>query len=212
MQMLHLNLGFSKIINQIIQTTISINLNIHGTVSLVTTSTGNAISLTGNSYVTVNNTGFNACLKDVDTCSSGFTLTINVNLKQLANNTYIISSGGDLQNHKGIALYYNNNKLHFIVTTTSHQWIITAPNPLTLNTWHKIELSWSQTSGSSLIVDGNLIGSVSQSVSTTATLVKPLTIGFGYTQQVAVSMVVSGIQTFDSHRENLVVNGLVTSK
>ena len=210
--MLHLNLGFSQIINQIIQTTININLNIHGTVNLVSIPTGNAISLTGNSYVTVNNTGFNACLKDVDTCSSGFTLTINVNPKQLANNTYIISSGGDLQNHKGIALYYFNNKLHFIVTTTSHQWIITAPNPLTLNTWHKIELSWSQTSGSSLIVDGNLIGSVSQSVSTTATLVKPLTIGFGYTQQVAVSMVVSGIQTFDSHRENLVVNGLVTSK
>lgn len=211
--MVHLNFGFTQIIQHIIQTTININLNTHGNVSIVNTPTGNGVQLTGNSYVTVNNTGFNACLKDITSCTSGFTLTINVNLQhQLANNAYIISSGGDLPNHSGIALYNVNNQLHFVVTTSSHQWIVIVPNTLTVNVWHKIELSWSMTSGASLVIDGHLAGSVIQAQPTpAATQVKPISIGFGYHQQISISMTFSGLQTFDSHRENLIVNGLVSS-
>lgn len=211
--MVHLNFGFTQIIQHIIQTTININLNTHGNVSIVSTPTGNGVQLTGNSYVTVNNTGFNACLKDITSCTSGFTLTINVNLQhQLANNAYIISSGGDLPNHSGIALYNVNNQLHFVVTTSSNQWIVIVPNTLTVNVWHKIELSWSMTSGASLVIDGHLAGSVIQAQPTpAATQVKPISIGFGYHQQICISMTFSGLQTFDSHRENLIVNGLVSS-
>ncbi|XP_062591670.1 uncharacterized protein LOC134253173 [Saccostrea cucullata] len=209
--MVHLNLGFTQIIQNVIHTSLQTMFNIHGTATLVNSVNGKAINLTGNSYITVNNTGFNACLKDIDTCSSGFTLAINVNLHQLTDNTYIVSSGGDLQNHKGIALFYQNNKLHFVVTTTSKQWIVSVPNTLTLNVWHKIELSWSKTSGSLLVIDNNLAGSVSQPQPTVAQQVMPLTIGHGYNHQVSISMTVSGVQTFDSHRENLVINGLVTT-
>lgn len=211
--MVHLNFGFTQIIQHITQTTININLNTHGNVSIVSTPTGNGVQLTGNSYVTVNNTGFNACLKDITSCTSGFTLTINVNLQhQLANNAYIISSGGDLPNHSGIALYNVNNQLHFVVTTSSNQWIVIVPNTLTVNVWHKIELSWSMTSGASLVIDGHLAGSVIQAHPTpAATQVKPISIGFGYHQQICISMTFSGLQTFDSHRENLIVNGLVSS-
>ncbi|XP_062578887.1 uncharacterized protein LOC134240829 [Saccostrea cucullata] len=209
--MVHLNLGFTQIIQNVIHTSLQTTFNIHGTATLVNSVFGKAINLTGNSYITVNNTGFNACLKNIDTCSSGFTLAINVNLHQLTDNTYIVSSGGDLQNHKGIALLYQNNKLHFIVTTSSKQWIISVPNTLTLNVWHKIELSWSQTSGSLLVIDNNLAGSVSQPQPTVAHQVMPLTIGYGYHNHVSISMTVSGVQTFDSHRENLMINGLVTT-
>ncbi|XP_061171667.1 uncharacterized protein LOC133181143 [Saccostrea echinata] len=210
--MVHLNLGFTQIIQHVIHTNLHITLNIHGTATLVNSDSGKAISLTGNSYIIVNNTGFNACLKDIDTCSSGFTLTINVNLHQLTDNTYIVSSGGDLQNHKGIALFYKSHTLHFVVTTSSNQWIVTVPNTLSLNVWHKIELSWSKTSGSLLVIDNNLAGSVSRPQPTLAHQVLPLTIGHGYHHpQVSISMTVSGVQTFDSHRDNLMLNGLVTT-
>jgi hypothetical protein len=210
--MVHLSLGFLKIIEHVIHTTVNINFDIHGTVTLVTNDKGKGISLTGNSYVTVDNAGFNACLKDIDTCSSGFTLTVNVNLHNLTDNTYIISSGGDLQNHKGIALFYKNHQLHYVVTTATQQWVVVVKNSLSLNVWHKIELSWSKTSGSSLVIDNNLAGSVTQTQNVVGTQVKPLAIGYGYHQQVSISMIINGLQTFDSHRENLIVNGLVTSE
>ncbi|XP_056004432.1 uncharacterized protein LOC125658725 isoform X2 [Ostrea edulis] len=209
--MVHLNLEFTEIIEHVIHTTININFNIHGAVSLINSQNGKAINLTGNSYVTVNNTGFNSCIKDIDTCSSGFTIITNVNLHQLTDNTYIISSGGDLQNHKGIAFFYANHQLHFVVTTTSRRWVIVVNNSLSLHAWHHIELSWSKTSGSSLVIDNHLVGSVSQPLPVVATQVKPLTIGFGYHHQVSILMTINGLQTFDSHRENLIVNGLVTT-
>lgn len=59
------------------------------------------VHITENGFVTVNSTGFNFCLADINTCSSGFTFILNVKFHYLLDGTYILSSGGDLQNHTG---------------------------------------------------------------------------------------------------------------
>lgn len=45
---------------------------------------------------------------------------------------------------------------------------------MTLDTWHKIELSWSRALGSSLYIDDFLVGSVTMSEPSIAIMTKPL--------------------------------------
>lgn len=135
---------------------------------------GRDVHITENGFVTVNSTGFNFCLADINTCSSGFTFILNVNFHYLLDGTYILSSGGDLQNHTGISLKYENQQLHFIFTTSSNRWVISVNILLTLDTWHKIELSWSRALCSSLYIDDFLVGSVTMSEPSIATMTKPL--------------------------------------
>lgn len=172
---------------------------------------GRDVHITENGFVTVNSTGFNFCLADINTCSSGFTFILNVNFHYHLDGTYILSSGGDLQNHTGISLKYENQQLHFIVTTSGNRWVISVNTLLTLDTWHKIELSWSRALGSSLYIDDFLVGSVTMSETFIATMTKPLTLGFGFHRQINLSMTVNQMDAFDSPRQNLIINGITFS-
>lgn len=171
---------------------------------------GRDVHITENGFVTVNSTGFNFCLADINTCSSGFTFILNVNFHYLLDGTYILSSGGDLQNHTGISLKYENQQLHLIVTTSGNRWVISVNTLLTLDTWHKIELSWSRALGSSLYIDDFLVGSVTMSEPFIATMTKPLALGFGFHRQINLSMTVNQMDAFDSPKQNLIihVNGI----
>lgn len=44
---------------------------------------GRDVHITENGFVTVNSTGFNFCLADINTCSSGFTFILNVKFHYL---------------------------------------------------------------------------------------------------------------------------------
>lgn len=212
-QIAHLNWEFTQNTDNIIHTAAGTDLNIYGHVTMEPSDLDNGrdVHITENGYVTVNSTGFTFCLKDIDTCSSGFTLILTVRFHYLLNGTYILSSGGDLQNHKGISLKYENQQLHFIVTTSSNRWVISVNTLLALDTWHKIELSWSRALGSSFYIDGFLVGSVSMSGPSIATMTKPLALGFGYHQQVNLSMTINQMDAFDSPRQNLIINGITSN-
>lgn len=131
----------------------------------------------------------------------GFTLILTVKFHYLLNGTYILSSGGDLQNHKGITLKYENQQLYFIVTTSSNRWVISVNTLLASDTWHKIEFSWNRALGSSLYIDGFLVGSVSMSEPSIATM----------TKKVNLSMTANQMDAFDSPRQNLIINGITSN-
>ncbi|VDI09440.1 Hypothetical predicted protein, partial [Mytilus galloprovincialis] len=211
-QLLTLNAGFQTIAHQILQTTSTIKFTVHGNPTLVSTSTGHAIHITSNSqYLVIDKTGFTSCLSDLDKCTNGFTITTNVHFTTLTDNTYIISSGGNLPNTKGIALYYLNGNIHFVVSTSTKTWHLVMPHTLTLNVWHHLELSWNQNLGCELVDNGKLVGSVTQPVPHQATIVKQIAIGHGYTQSTThISMKVEGFKTVDANRASLVVAGIVS--
>ncbi|XP_071167716.1 uncharacterized protein [Mytilus edulis] len=211
-QLLTLNAGFQTIAHQILQTTSTIKFTVHGNPTLVSTSTGHAIHITSNSqYLVIDKTGFTSCLSDLDKCTNGFTITTNVHFTTLTDNTYIISSGGNLPNTKGIALYYLSGNIHFVVSTSTKTWHLVIPHTLTLNVWHHLELSWNQNLGCELVDNGKLVGSVTQPVPHQATIVKQIAIGHGYTQSTThISMKVEGFKTVDANRASLVVAGIVT--
>lgn len=172
---------------------------------------GRDVHITENGFVTVNSTGFNFCQANINTCSSGFTFILNVNFHYLLDGTYILSSGGDLQNHKGISLKYENQQLHFIVTISGNRWVISVNTLLTLDTWHKIEFSWSRALCSSLYIDDLLVGSVTMSEPSIATMTKPLALGYGFHRQMNLSMTANWTDAFDSLRQNLIINGITFS-
>lgn len=176
-QIANLNWEFTQKTDNTIHTTAGTDLNIYGHVTIEPSDLDNGryVHITENGVVTVNSTGFNFCLADIDTCSSGFTFILNVQFHYLLDGTYILSSGSDLQNRTGISLKYENQQLHLIVTTSSNRWVISVNTLLTLDTWHKIELSWSRALCSSLYTDDLLIGSVTMPEPSIATMTKPLT-------------------------------------
>lgn len=166
-----------------------------------------------NQYLVIDKTSFTSCLSDLDSCKSGFTIKTNVFFTQLVDNTYIISSGGNLPNTKGIAVYYKNHLLHFVVSTSTQTWHLTTTHELTLNTWHHLELSWQKSLGCELIDNGKIVGTMTRPVPHHATLVKQITIGHGYTTPPThISMKVEGFKTVDANRASLAVAGILTSK
>jgi hypothetical protein len=213
-QLITLNAGFQTIVHQVLQTTTTIKFTVHGNPQLVPGQTGKAVHITNSSqYLIVDKNGFTSCLSDIDHCTGGFTITTNVKFSTLTDNTYIISSGGNLPNTKGIALYYQGGKIHFVVSTSSQTWHLTIPHTFTLNVWHHIELSWQKNLGSELIDNGKLVGSVTQPVNQHATIVKQIAIGHGYTQSTThISMKVEGLKIVDANRVSLAVAGIYTGK
>lgn len=212
--MITLNAGFQTIVHQVLQTTTTIKFKVHGNPLLVAGQTGKAVHITNsNQYLIVDKIGFTSCLSDIDHCTGGFTITTNVKFSMLTDNTYIISSGGNLPNTKGIALYYQGGKIHFVVSTSTQTWHLTIPHTFTLNVWHHIELSWQKNLGSELIDNGKLVGSVTQPVTKHATIVKQIAIGHGYTTSTTqISMKVEGLKTIDANRVSLAVAGIFTGK
>lgn len=214
-ELVTLNAGFQTITHQVLQTTTTIKFTVHGNPTLVTTTTGQAIHITSsNQYLVIDKTGFTSCLSDLDKCTNGFTITTNVHFTStITDNTYIISSGGNLPNTKGIALYYLRGNIHFVVSTSTKIWHLVMPHKLNLNVWHHLELSWNQNLGCELVDNGKLVGSVTQPVPHHATLVQQIAIGHGYTQSAThISMKVEGFKTVDANRASLVVAGIVTRK
>ncbi|XP_052098806.1 uncharacterized protein LOC127733493 [Mytilus californianus] len=212
-QLLTLNAGFQTIAHQVLQTTTTIKFTVHGSPTLVPTATGQAIYINSSSqYLVIDRTGFTSCLSDLDKCTNGFTITTNVHFTTLTDNTYIISSGGNLQNTKGIALYYQGGNIHFVVSTSTKTWHLVTSHKLTLNVWHHLELSWNQNLGCELVDNGKLVGSVTQPIPHHATVVKQIAIGYGYTQSTThISMKVEGFKTVDANRASLVVAGIFTT-
>ena len=141
-------------------------------------------------------------------------MTLEVKFGSLLDNTYIVSSGGDLPNHRGLALYYNQQHLTYVVTTTSQTWSVTVPYIPVVNVWQKFEITWSTNLGIGLYLNQKLLGTHSRPQQTSATLTGDLCIGCnpGQVSQVVIDMQIKEIHTWTVSRTELVNVGIVRGK
>ena len=206
------NLGFTRIDNKILYTA-TYNFTIIGTVTLTTISSEKVISINGNgSYITLDKTQIpSSCFADIDHCTTGFTIGLDINFKHLVDNTFIISSGGNLPGYKGIALYYLHNQLVYVVSTSTKVWTLTVKYQPVLNKWQHFEITWNTNLGIGLYVDGHLLGTFGRPVTRPATTqTASICIGCSHsTSTIVVNMLVKAIQTWALDRTNLVNARLV---
>jgi len=197
--------------NVIITSTQHITFNVHGNVNIVTTPSkpDPVISINGsNSYIEMHTTQGQSCITDVDKCTSGFTFSIDINFHVLVDNTFIISSGGNLDNHKGIALYYSNNQLHYIVTTSTFTWTLVVNYKPTLNVWQHFDLTWNFNLGVEILVNGHVLGNNGRPNPSHGSQTKPLCVACSHgTVNVNVGMLVTGIISWSLDRNELVNAG-----
>ncbi|KAK3600843.1 hypothetical protein CHS0354_014207 [Potamilus streckersoni] len=199
---------FTKIEHNVLITT-SYTFAVHGTVSIRTEGNNNVLYLNGqNSFVSINKNQTSGCIADVDTCSSGFTYGLDLYLERISGLIPILSSGGDLPNGNGLSLLYApGDGFTFIVSTITQVWTLHAKYNLTLNSWHRYEISWDKLLGVSIYIDGHLLGSVTKPVprQQPATATRELCLGCSYTStNTSVHMMVRDFRSWSFSRGDLV--------
>ena len=208
------NLGFTKIDNKTLYTA-SFNFTISGTITLTTVSSEKVITINGpGSYITLDKSQLpSGCFTDIDHCRTGFTIGLDINFKTLVDNTFIISSGGNLPGFKGIALYYLQNQLIYVVSTSTKVWTLTVKYQPVLNLWQHFEITWNTNLGVGLYVDGHLLGTFGRPTTRPpVTQTASICIGCSHTtNQILIDMLIKAIQTWSLDRTNL-VNARVVRK
>ncbi|XP_071090000.1 uncharacterized protein [Haliotis cracherodii] len=157
---------FLRIENNILLTT-SFNMSVSGSVAVETLGTQSLIRLGkgGTATVAAGSGQPSSCLHSLDTCLSGFTYSLTLNIENVTSRKlYLISNGVDETSHNGIWLYYEGATLSCHVATSSHVWGIDVKTSLLLSVWYTIEISWNRILGLRLLLNSKTIGSITQSV------------------------------------------------
>ena len=107
---------------------------------------GNAIYLNGrNQYIDFGRNVF--CNGDPETsCSSGFTLSFEIEPQELREDTYFVASAP-------VDVYYRNGRLTADVKTPTKKWSVST-NRLDPDAWYKVDVSWHPKDGLQLYVNG----------------------------------------------------------
>ncbi|XP_013398006.1 mucin-17 [Lingula anatina] len=137
---------FNTLVTDKILTTTDFNAQLTGT-PLVdnTTDKGPAIKLTTDT-VCINMGRPSTCLGDVENCTEGLTISFQIKCEQLAENTYILSSGGELPDSYGVAVVYRFGRMQFMLTTSDSSWFGSAPLS-TQCQWSRYDLTWKNDTG-----------------------------------------------------------------
>lgn len=209
------NLAFVTVQNNVLLTaTPDVTFTLHGNVALqnVSGKPDPVVSINGtDSYIQL--TGGSSCISNIDLCTTGFTIGIDVNFIHLLDNTFIVSSGGHLTGYKGIALYYVQNHLIYVVSTSTFIWTLIVPYQPVLNVWQHFEITWNRHIGIELLLNGVSLGNNGQPAPSSATHVASICIGCsqGF-NSVSVNMLVTGVLSWNIDRIELVNAGLKPRK
>ncbi|XP_041368567.1 uncharacterized protein LOC121382945 isoform X2 [Gigantopelta aegis] len=115
---------------------------------------GYAISLnTDNDRVDFTSEGV---LSMLDNCSVGFSFKFYVKYLSFCNNMYVLTTGGDLEDSSGVAIYYFRRSIHVTVSTPHSIWTLATPLPK-IQRFHDYRISWSETLGLDVEVDGTMV-------------------------------------------------------
>lgn len=87
-----------------------------------------------------------ACLRDFELCQFGFTLSFFIRFSQLLENGYLLSSCATDADSSGLAVYYSQKRLFFVVTTRTLAWTVYLQNVDTMH-FHRLDISWSAQAG-----------------------------------------------------------------
>ncbi|CAG5116409.1 unnamed protein product, partial [Candidula unifasciata] len=96
------------------------------------------------------------CLRDFDQCHFGFTISLFIKFNQLVENGYLLNSCGNDADATGLAVFYRQKRLFFVVTTQTLAWTVYLQS---IDTEHFLELdiSWSFQSGLQVYVDQQVV-------------------------------------------------------
>ena len=122
------------------------NIYVHGRPTTRPGIDGNAIYLNGrNQYIDFGRNVF--CNGDPEkSCSSGFTLSFEIEPQELREDTYFVSSSP-------VDVYYRNGRLTTDVKTPTKKWSAST-NRLDPDAWYKVDVSWHPKDGLRLYVNG----------------------------------------------------------
>ncbi|XP_012936923.1 uncharacterized protein LOC101852371, partial [Aplysia californica] len=175
------DVGFKEKVNNTITTSDpNVNLTAAGDVTVIKSNSTDVIQLTNGGSVTFPD---DECLKDLNKCTSGFTLTLVIDVLTIKDDPLVIlTTTGGTPGSQGLTLIYDRltQKVTFSVRTRHVAWTVTSLLKWQENTWYKVTVTWSPSSGCGLLVDGVLTGSVfGGTYVTTGGSSKPLCLGCG---------------------------------
>lgn len=90
-------------------------------------------------------------LANLSGCHLGFTLTFTLKALTLCEGMYLLTSGGDLSTHSGLAVYYRRNWTYVAVSTEDYLWTLRLDKPV-LEKFVDYEISWGNGVGLQAIV------------------------------------------------------------
>ncbi|KAL4231419.1 hypothetical protein ACF0H5_008996 [Mactra antiquata] len=184
------------------------NLTIHGTPIVI--NGGLQINTTTN-YIEFGKHPDNVCLTNPASCTTGLTIQFNVQFNKFSENTYFLTSGGQLPDGVGLAVIYRFGRVQFVLTTVTNSWFISVhKNTFTSNVYNNVMVSWNITSGLELFVNnvlviGNKIPTPHQSFLNNVTTVY---IGKQPTTNIKVDFVIQTIIIWHAHIDILVEKGI----
>ena len=98
------------------------------------------------------------CLLNPTICQHGLTVQFTIKLNKLVENTYLITSGGQLPDGTGLAVVFRYGKLQFVLSTKTMSWFATCgKDKVKPNAYHTITVSWHMTTGIEVIIDNILV-------------------------------------------------------
>ncbi|XP_050733459.1 uncharacterized protein LOC127007021 [Eriocheir sinensis] len=85
---------------------------------------------------------------------------VTMDLNDLSIMEVIVSTGGDMKGHPGIAIYQQGLTTSAVVSTGAEYWNVSSIGMITNNKWTNMAISWSKDNGLQLYIDRSLVGSV----------------------------------------------------
>ena len=93
-------------------------------------------------------------LSKTDSCSVGFSVKFYVKFLSFCDNMYVLTTGGDLSDSAGLAVYYRHRSIHVTVSTSTTLWTVATSLPK-IRRFHDYRISWSRSLGLQVDVDGS---------------------------------------------------------
>lgn len=204
---------FSWNLTSIIDNTIignSYNLTVHGTPVVV--NGGIQINSTTN-YIEFGKHPDNHCLTNPSACLNGLTIQLQIQFNKFQENTYFLTSGGQLPDGIGLAVIYRFGRIQFVLSTVTQSWFISCKkNVFKPDNYHNVMISWTLTTGLEVFVNNVLIDTTKVPAPHQSVLVNATTIYIGKqpTTTIKVDFLIQTITIWYVHIDILVENGICT--
>ncbi|GFR90472.1 von Willebrand factor D and EGF domain-containing protein, partial [Elysia marginata] len=99
------------------------------------------------------------CLRDLNKCSLGVTISFSIKITEFVEGGYLLTNCGDQGDSAGIAVYYKRERMYFVFSTLSVEWVTyVKKDQFDGDRFYDFEISWSSQLGLAVYIDNNLAG------------------------------------------------------
>ena len=117
--------------------------------SLVPGRVGQALQLTGQGQYVDLGTHYDSCLGNLDRCPHGFTMSMWLRPRSLAENVYFLAA-------PSYSLYYEDGELKAEVRAQGRSWTAATPR-FRAGEWQRVTLAWHEQRGLTLLVNDEVV-------------------------------------------------------